>query len=160
MIAHLNALPAFKKLASLSIVRDHVQLFIPRTTKTCNVDLGGFEQHFGFANRVIQHNVKSDTTVVAQNPPDMTRGVHHFYIYCSLCANVAVNERMLPLLATIDATKGRNGEQVQHHAKFPLFVNCVKGPQQVISVTIADDTGNSAQLLHGRTKLTLAVRSA
>ena len=160
LIAHLNSLPAFKKLASLSIVRDRVQLFIPQKTKSCQVNFGSLEGHFGFHQSTIFHKTGSDTTLVAQDPPDMTRGIHHLYIYCSLVDNVAVNERMLPLLDTLDATKGRNGEQVQHDLKFPLFVNCAAGRQQTISVTIADDTGNSAQLLHGRTKLTLALRNA
>ena len=88
----------------------------------------------------------------------MTRGTHHFYIYYSLVRSVAINEKNLPLLATVDATKGNYGEQIVHPIQFPLFVDCESGPTQVIEVTISDDVGNIKGLLMGRTKLTLAIQ--
>ena len=87
----------------------------------------------------------------------MTIGTHNFYIYCSLVRSVAINKN-LPLLATVDATKGNYGEQMVHPIQFPLFVDCESGPTQVIEVTISDDVGNIEGLLMGRTKLTLAIQ--
>ena len=88
----------------------------------------------------------------------MTRGTHHFYIYYSLVHSVAINEKNLPLLATVDATKGNYAEQMVHPIQFSLFVDCESGPTQVIEVTISDDVGNIEGLLMGRTKLTLAIQ--
>ena len=94
----------------------------------------------------------------AERLSDMSRGTHHFYIYCSLVKNIAINNKMLQLLATVDATRGIFGQQIVHPVQYPLFVDCVEGPQQMIEIVIADDVGNVKNLLMGRTKLTLAVR--
>ena len=94
----------------------------------------------------------------ANRPPYMTRGTHHFYIYCSLARSVAIYEKNLPLLATVDATNGNYGEQIVHPIQFPLFVDCESSPMQVIEVIILDDVGNIEDFLMGRTKRTLAIQ--
>ena len=71
---------------------------------------------------------------------------------------MAVNDKTLPILATVDATLGTYGQQIVHPVQYPLFVDCESGPMQMVEVRIADDTGNSENLLIGRTKLTLAVQ--
>ena len=126
--------------------------------KPCSIDLGGLEYHFGFDERILRHATNGRQVYIAQRPPDMTRGIRHFFIYCSLVKGVTINEQVLPLLASIDATKDTYGQQIMHPVQHPLFVECVEGPQQLIEVTIADDTGNVRGLLMGRTKLTLAIQ--
>ena len=91
-------------------------------------------------------------------PPNMTRGTHHFYIYSSLVNGVTVNEKILPLLATVDATKGKYGQQVIHSIRYPLFVDCIHGPQQVIEITISD-MGSTENIPAGQTKLTMVISS-
>ena len=127
----------------------------------CDVLLGGFEYHFGFDNStLINRTPEREMQFLAQRPPDLTRGTRHFYIYCSLIKDVAINEQMHPVLATVDATQGKYGDQIVHPVRFPLYLDCVEGPQQQISVIIADDMGNTKNLLMGRTKLTLVVENA
>ena len=65
----------------------------------------------------------------ANRPPDMTRGIHHFYIYCSLVRSVAINEKNLPLLATVDATRGNYAEQMVHPIHF-LCLSIAKAVQR------------------------------
>ena len=72
----------------------------------------------------------------------MTRGTRHFYICCSLVCSVAINEKNLPLLVMVDATKSNYGEQIVHPIQFPLFVDCKSDAIQVIEVIISDDIGN------------------
>ena len=71
---------------------------------------------------------------------------------------MAVNDKTLPILATVDATLGTYGQQIVHPVQYPLFVDCGSVPMQMVEVRIAGDTGNSENLLIGRTKLTLAVQ--
>lgn len=99
-------------------------------------------------------------TIIAERPPDMTRGTHNFFIYSSLVKNVPINEQTVPLLAVLDATAGEYGQQVQHHVRAPVYVDCIDGPQQKVEISIADDTGNVNGLLQGNTLLTLAIRDA
>ena len=68
-----------------------------------------------------------------------------------------VNNHLVPLLGTVDATEGKYGEQVTHHVVHPLYVNAEEGPHQIIEVEVADDAGNRKGLLMSRTKLTLSV---
>ena len=158
LIKHINSISDFNKKAMLTISSGYVQLNIKASVDPCTIKFGGLERHFGFDKSFILHETKGAITYTAQRPPDMTRGTHHFYIYCSLVKNVMVNDKMVPILATVDATKGKYGEQIQHPVQYPLFVDCVEGPQQNVEVTIADDTGSIKGLLMGRTKLTLAVQ--
>ena len=113
----------------------------------CNIMLGGFEYHFGFDDSILNNRTSEKRLFIAQRPPDMTRGTRHFYIYCSLIKDVAINEQMHPVLATVDATLGSYGEQIVHPVRFPLYMECNKGPQQQILVIIADDMGNTKGLL-------------
>ena len=157
-IQYLNNMPGFGALANLALVYGKVVLTAADgITEFCDIDLGGLNNHLGFDDEVL-HVTPEKKTFTANRPPDMTRGTHHFYIYCSLVRNVTINEKNLPLLATVDATKGNYGEQIVHPIQFPLFVDCESGPTQVIEVTVSDDVGNVEGLLMGRTKLTLAVQ--
>ena len=160
LLSRLNSNENFVKLAYLSVSYRKVVLFVRGHVKPCTIDLGGFEFLFGFDKRIINHSRAIGTYYTAQRPPDLTRGTHHFYIYCSLVKNIPVNNKMLQILATVDATKGTYGEQVVHPVRYPIFVDCVEGPQQMVEVTIADDTGTVQGLLMGRTKLTLAVKDS
>ena len=67
--------------------------------------------------------------------------------------SVTVNEKILPLLATVDATKGNYGQQVIHLIRYPLFVDYVHGPQQMIEITISNDMGSIESTFAGRTNL-------
>ena len=157
-IEYLNNMPGFNALATLALVYGKVVLSAGAgITEFCDIDLGGLNNHLGFDDSII-HVTPEKRVFSANRPPDMTRGTHHFYIYCSLVRSVAINEKNLPLLATVDATKGNYGEQIVHPIQFPLFVDCESGPTQVIEVTISDDVGNIEGLLMGRTKLTLAIQ--
>ena len=91
-------------------------------------------------------------------PPNMTQGIHHFYIYSSLVNGVTVNEKIFPLLATVDVTKGNYGQQVIHSIGHPLFVDCLHGPQQMIEIAISDNMGSTEHTCAGQTKLTLAIQ--
>ena len=133
-----------------------VYFSIKAKTKPCHVHLNGFEYHFGF-DYILKHLIMGSKTFMRQRPPDMTHGMWHFYIYCSLVKNIAVINKMLPILATIDATKGVYGEQVMHPVQYPLFVNCVQGPQQIVQVAIADMV-SVKNLFTGITKLKLSVK--
>ena len=157
-IQYLNKMPGFEPLASLALVYGKVVLSAGAgITEFCDVDLGGLNNHLGFDEGIL-HVTPEKRVFTANRPPDMTRGTHHFFIYCSLVRSVAINEKNLPLLATVDATKGNYGEQIVHPIQFPLFVDCESGPTQVIEVTVSDDVGNIEGLLMGRTKLTLAIQ--
>ena len=157
-IHYLNNMSGFGALATLALVYGKVVLSVGAgITEFCDIDLGGLNNHLGFDDSILR--VTPEKRVFSANrPPDMTRGTHHFYIYCSLVRSVAINEKNLPLLATVDATKGNYAEQMVHPIQFPLFVDCESGPTQVIEVTISDDVGNIEGLLMGRTKLTLAIQ--
>ena len=158
LLLRLNQMPDFKKLATLSLQYGKVVFKPNPTIDPCTVYFGGLENHFGFdTNYLIINKTNRKTAFVAQRPPNMNRGTHHFYIYCSLVKNVMINNMQAPLLATVDATKGEYGEQIMHPVLQPIYLEAVEGPQQVIEVEIADDTGNRIGLLMGRTKLTLAV---
>ena len=63
-------------------------------------------------------------------------------------------KKFFHLLATVDATKGKYRQQVIHSIRYPLFVDCVHGPQQVIEITISDDMGSTENILAGQAKLT------
>ena len=158
LIRNLNSLHNFKQIARLRYILGRVEFIVRGVTEPCHIHLGGLEKHFGFDEHVLVHSEKRRQTYIAQRPPDMTRGTHHFYIYCSLVKGVAVNDKTLPILATVDATLGTYGQQIVHPVQYPLFVDCESGPMQMVEVRIADDTGNSENLLIGRTKLTLAVQ--
>ena len=136
------------------------KISISRPEGSCvkTLDLGGLQNHLGFTSRVLEFGVGKPSKYIADHPPDMTRGTHHFYIYCSLVKETALNNKMLQILATVDATKGRYGEKVVYPIVHPLFVDAVEGQQQVVEVTIADGTGTSKGLITGETKLTLAVQ--
>ena len=82
-------------------------------------------------------------------PPNMTRGTHHFYNYSSPVNGVTINEKILPLLATVDATKGKYEQQVIYSIRYPLFVDCIHGHQQMIEITISDDIGSTENILVG-----------
>ena len=128
----------------------------------CRVNLGGLRHHFGFDldKSVLENRTNQPKIFDSQRPPDMSRGTHHFYIYCSIVQDVMINDRRLCLLATVDASEGVYGEQKLHHIIHPLFVKCVPGRQQLIEVTISDDVGNHSRLLMGRTKLTCSIQNA
>ena len=151
-------MPRFSALSTLALVYGKVVLSVGAgITEFCDIDLGGLNNHLGFDDSIIC--IMPEKRVFSANrPPDMTRGTHHFYIYCSLVRSVAINEKNLPLLAMVDATKGNYREQIVHPIQFPLFVNCKSSPMQVIEVTISDDVGSIEGLLMGRTKLTLAIQ--
>ena len=151
-------MPDFKKLATLSLHYGKVVFKPNPTIDPCTVYFGGLENYFGFdTNHLDITETNRKTAFVAKRPPNMNRGTHHFYIYCSLVKNVMINNMLAPLLATVDATKGEYGEQIMHPVLQPIYLEAVEGPQQVIEVEIADDTGNRIGLLMGRTKLTLSV---
>ena len=130
----------------------------PEGSRVKTLDLGGLQNHLGFTSRVLEFGVSRPSKYIADHPPDMTRGTHHFYIYCSLVKETALNNKMLQILATVDATRGRYGEKVVYPIAHPLFVEAIEGQQQVVEVTIADGTGTSTGLITGETKLTLAVQ--
>ena len=157
-IHYLNNMSGFGSLASLALIYGKVVLSVGAgIIEFCDIDLGGLNNHLGFDDSILR--VMLENRVFSANrPPDMTRGTHHFYIYCSLVRSVAINKKNLPLLATVNATKGNYAEQMVHPIQFPLFVDCKSGPMQVIEVTISDDVGNIEGLLMGRTKLTLAIQ--
>ena len=147
----------FQKLAKMEIKKNLVQLTIKEQTDPCTIVFKGIKNHLGFEEETLQHTKRQQKVFLASHESDMSRGLHHFYVYCSLAKPVAVNERHLHLMATLDAHKGIRGKQVTHNVRYPLFIDCVEGIQQMVEVTIADDTGNSQNLLVGRTKLTLAI---
>jgi hypothetical protein len=155
LIKYFNSKVKFKRLAMLLYKNGKVVFKINKRHGIKDVNIGGFKHHFGFDNQLLNGKKARH---LADRPPDLTGGTRQFYIYCSLVKNVAINELMLPVMATVDATVGTYGEQVRHKLHYPLFLNCVNGSQQQISVKIADDTGNSKGLIMGTTKLTLAVR--
>jgi hypothetical protein len=167
IIAAINRLKGFSALATLrwDKVASKTILKVKSTTPYCRINLGGFERHLGLKDAEFQHGHISQTgpaftatTVVGTKPPDMTGGTHHFFIYCNLMKEVGVNEKMLQLVATVDATKGGYGEQIRHTIPHPIFVSCVGGNRQVIEVTIANDVGKCEGLLMGRTTLTFEKR--
>ena len=67
-------------------------------------------------------------------------------------------KKILPLLITVDATKGNYGQQVIYSVRYPLFVDCIHGPQQMIEITISDNMDSTESILAGQTKLTLAIQ--
>ena len=161
LINQFNRHNEFKKIAKIALVNSKIHFTVlPTSVPIATMDFGGLESHFRFNDRIISGPITSKTVLIAQKPPDLLHGTHHFYIYCSLVKNNPVNNRLLQILATVDATKGVYGEQVVHHVQYPMFIDCVEGPQQMVEVTIADDTGSIQGLLMGRTKLTLAVKDA
>ncbi len=159
LIDHLNSMKGFSKHAVLSFTNGVVQFVAKASAFKKEIDFDGLEHHLGFKDRVLQ--IEGSGKIHSFNstfPPNMTRGTHHFYIYSSLVSGVSVNEKILPLLATVDATKGKYGQHVTHSIRYPLFVDCVHGPQQMIEVTVSDDTGKIEGILVGKTKLTLAIQ--
>ena len=158
LINRLNSLQDFSNHAVLSFSNGVVQLVTKPSSYKKEIDFGGLEHQLGFMDRVLHIKNGETHTFKSTFPPNMTRGTHHFYIYSSLVNGVTVNEKILPLLATVDATKGKYGQQVIHSIRYPLFVDCVHGPQQVIEITISDDMGSTENILAGRTKLTLAIQ--
>jgi len=160
LLSKINEDPNFKNLGLFEYSPERVKLSLSSSAVKIlkDINFGGLEHHFGFDERVINIELNPLTKVfIAARPPDMTRGTHNFFIYCSLVKDVPVNEQNVPLLATLDAKKGAYGKQIQHHMNTPIFVDCVDGPQQLIEVTIGDDSGNVKNLLQGRTTLTLAI---
>ena len=157
-IHYLNHMSGFSSLATLALICGKVVLSGGAgITEFGDIDLGGLNNHLGFDDSILR--VTPEKRVFsASRSPDMTKNTHHFYIYCSLVRSIAINEKNLPLLATVDATKGNYGEQNVHPIQFPLFIDCESGPTQVIEVTISDDVGNIKGLPMGRTKLTLAMQ--
>ena len=156
LIKTINNLEGFSEWAKLSLDHGKVQFAIKRVIDKCNIHLGGLQHHLGFDKDIL----KVDERVrrfKANRPPNLSGGTHHFFIYCSLVKNVLVNNSLVPLLCTLDATKGKYGEQVMHPVVHPLFVEANEGPHQTIEIVIADDTGNQQNLLMFRTKLTLSV---
>jgi hypothetical protein len=159
LLSKINMSPDFKNVGSFSYVAGKVKLQIKAALvgKIKSIRFGGLEHHFGFDESAINFTTNGPT-VIAQRPPDMTRGTHNFFIYTSLVQEVHVNEQRVQLLAVLDATAGAYGQQVQHHVRAPVFIDCVEGDQQKVEVRIADDSGNSLGLLQGNTLLTLAVK--
>ena len=84
LIRNLNSLHNFKQIARLRYILGRVEFIVRGVTELCHIHLGGLEKHFGFDEHVLVHSEKRRQTYIAQRPPDMTRGTHHFYIYCSL----------------------------------------------------------------------------
>ena len=154
LIDTINKKPGFSELATLSL--RHGKVVLKTHVKNCRIYLGGLEHHFGFDGNVILVD-EDDVEAVAGRPPNLYSGTHHFYIYCSLVKNVMVNNHLVPLLGTLDATQGKYGEQVMHPVVHPLYVDAEEGPHQVVEVEVADDVGNRKGLLMSRTKLTLSV---
>ena len=150
----LNSMRDFSNHAVLSFSNGVVQLVTKPSFYKKEINFGGLEHQLGFKDRVLQIKNGETHAFKSSFPPNMTRGTHHFYIYSSLVNGVIVNEK---LLAPVDATKGKYGQQVIHSIRYPLFVDCVHGPQQVIEITISDNMGSTENILAGRTKLTLAI---
>ena len=126
-IHYLNNMSGFSALATLALVYGKVVLSVGAgIIEFCDIDLGGLNNHLGFDDSILR--VATEKRVFSANRSlDMTRGTHYFYIYCSLVCSIAINEKNLPLLATVDATKGNYGEQIVHPIQFPLFVDCESG---------------------------------
>jgi hypothetical protein len=166
LISHINKMAGFAALAKLQWDKTTSKaiLTVKPSTPPCLINFGGLERHLGFTEATLKHgNIlqtvsKKPSSLSSSRPPDMTGGTHHLFVYCSLGKQVGVNERMLQLVASLDATKGGYGQQVQHTVPHPLFVSCVGGPQQVVEVTIANDVGTCEGLLMGRTTLTFEKR--
>ena len=162
LTANLNRNAAFSALAKLQYATESRKIVLTLKPKV-TIKLGGLQHHLGFDRDILVNDSESPTaekTFEADRMPDMTRGTHNFFIYCSLTDPVMVNDKRLNLLATVDATKGGYGEQVRHNVTHPIFVDCVAGLHQNVHITIADDVGNYSNLLMGRTILTCAVRNA
>ena len=156
MIKKLNENELFKENVTVQI-SNSVASFALKTGVT--LKLGGLEHHFGLDTNELTNQSEAINYFIAKRPPDMTRGTHHFFIYCSLVEENAINEQKLAILGTVDATAGKYGEQVSHHAMHPIFVDCRTGVQQQLEINIADETGNRSNLLMGRTLLTCELRN-
>ena len=130
--------------------------------KACVIDFGGLEHHLGFDNKTLKvsHGHGLRQVFTAQRLSDMTRGTHHFFIYCSLTKPVMVNNQLLSLIGTVDALKGGYAEQTRHNVAYPIFIDCVEGSHQTVEFTISDDKGNISDLLMGRTLITCSVRNS
>jgi hypothetical protein len=161
LLTKINAAPHFDSVGHFSYVAGKVRLDLKKITLGIlkSINFGGLQHHLGFDKATVQFTTPT-STLIAERPPDMTRGTHNFFIYSSLVKNVPINEQMVPLLAVLDATAGEYGQQVQHHVRAPVYVDCIDGPQQKVEISIADDTGNIDSLLQGNTLLTLAIRDA
>ena len=159
IVKYVNGNRVFKKLAKLSYEHGKLCFTVLPTTPACRVELNEFQHLLGFRKNIILHALYNmRNKYVAEEPPDLTRGVHHYYIYCSLVKNNFVNNKPLQILAAVDATKSAYGEQFFHSVQYPSFVDCVEGLQQMIEVTISDDVGEVKNLLAGRTNLTLVIK--
>jgi hypothetical protein len=144
------------QIGTFSFKNGKVHFQVLPSTPSFKLNFGGLKMHFGFDDNELVYTKGSMSKFIAQRPPDLTRGTLHYFIYCSLIKNVQVNEQMVPLLATVDATQGKYGHQYITDVKIPLFVDCEEGPQQIVEVTIANDNGSIEGLLMGETQLTLA----
>ena len=105
-IHYLNNMSGFSALITLALVYGKVVLSAAAgITEFCDIDLVGLNNHLGFDDSILR--ITSEKRVFSANrPPDVTRGIYHFYIYCSLVRSVAIYEENRPLLAMVDATKG------------------------------------------------------
>ena len=106
LINRLKSMRGFSNHAVLSFINGIVQLVTKPSSYKKEVAFGGLEHQLGFKDRVLQ--IKNGETHMLKStfPPNMTRETHRFYIHSSLVNGATVNEKILPLLATVDATKG------------------------------------------------------
>ena len=90
----LNADSTFKQYDLLRLLKNKVVIDIESVSnnvKLIEINLNGLQHHLGFTEQVICF-VGSHQ---ADRLSDMTRGTHHFYIYCSLLNNVVINNKIL-----------------------------------------------------------------
>lgn len=161
LLSKINKDTKFAKIGTFHYVTGKVKLVLKREAveKVLRIDFGGLQHHFGFDSASVKFTTPM-SSLVAERAPDMTRGTHNFFIYSSLVKRVLVNEQKVPLVAVLDATAGEYGQQIQHHVRAPIFLDCVDGPQQKVEVSIADDSGSVNGLLQGITMLTFSIKPA
>jgi hypothetical protein len=161
LLSKINKDVKFAKIGTFHYVTGKVKLVLKREAvkKVLRIDFGGLQHHFGFDSASVKFTTPK-SSLIAERAPDMTRGTHNFFIYSSLVKRVLVNEQKVPLVAVLDATAGEYGQQIQHHVRSPIFLDCVDGPQQKVEVSIADDSGSVSGLLQGITMLTFSIKPA
>ena len=158
-ISAFNDVKGFSKVAQLSLKHGKVVLTTRANLEPCEIQFqSGLEKVLGFDGdslSIMQSG--KEVEFRANRPPNLYRGPHHFFVFCSLVKNVMVNNVHKPLLSTLDATKGKYGEQIMHPVIHPLYVETDEGPHQLIEIVIEDDSGNRRNILMGKTKLTLSI---
>ena len=114
------------------------------------------EEPFGVeekANRVVYNNDKH----LAPLTVDLNRGLHTFFVYCSIVEYQLVGDANVPLLRTV-AVRGRNGDVVVHSFDNVHYVGVGRSTFQEVEVHITDDTGLEVPFGHGRVIVKLHFR--